>query len=91
VVFLPVDPIAAAWPAARLSTGVRGHRGLDLADVFLLGLLAATPLVEELLADAAAPLRERALARQGDLPPPWRALLTTTGVAVASGVMTQRT
>jgi hypothetical protein len=91
VVFLPVDPIAAAWPAARLSTGVRGHRNLDAGDVFLLGLAAATPLADDLLADAPAPLRDRALGQQDELPGPWRVLLDTTRVAVASGVMTQRT
>ena len=91
VVFLPVDPIAAAWPAARLSTGVRGHRGLEPADVFLLGLAAATPLVDDLLADAPAPMRERALARLEGLPGSWRELLETTRVVVASGVMTHRT
>ncbi|MGF1646067.1 MAG: GPP34 family phosphoprotein [Kineosporiaceae bacterium] len=91
VVFLPVDPIAAAWPAARLSTGVRGHRWLEPADVFLLGLAAATPLGADLLVDAPPQMRETALARVDDLPGSWRVLLETTRVAVASGVMTLRT
>jgi hypothetical protein len=90
VVFLPVDPIAAAWPAARLSTGVRGHRSLEPADVFLLGLAAATPLGEDLFADSTAAMRERALARLNGLPVPWVELLETTRVAVASGVMANR-
>ena len=90
VVFVPVDPIAAAWPGARLSTGVRGQRRLDAGDVFLLGLVAVTPLAEDLLADAPGPVRERVLAGVGDLPRPWWELLESTRVAVASGVMTQR-
>lgn len=90
VVFLPVDPIAAAWPGARLSTGVRGQRRLDGGDVFLLGLVAVTPLADDFLADAPAPMRERVLAGVGGLPRPWWELLESTRVAMASGVMTQR-
>jgi hypothetical protein len=91
VVFLPVDPIAAAWPAARLSTGVRGHRRLEPSDVFLLGLAASTPLAAALLVDAPPQMREVALALLEDLPAPWQVLLHTARVAVASGVMTLRT
>jgi hypothetical protein len=91
VTFLPVDPIAAAWPAARLSTGVRGHRRLEPTDVLLLGLTAATPLFADLFADCAPQQRATALAGTDELPLPWRELLETARVAVASGVMTHRT
>jgi hypothetical protein len=91
VMFVAVDPISAAWPAARLSTGVRGLRGWEPADVFLLGLVAATPLGEDLLADAPALMRERALGRLAGLPRSWQELLETTRVTVASRVMANRT
>ncbi|MGF1646373.1 MAG: GPP34 family phosphoprotein [Kineosporiaceae bacterium] len=91
VITLPVDPIAAAWPSARLSTGVRGHRRFGPGDVFLLGLTAATPLFSDLFVDSTPHMREAALAQQDRLPKPWLELLEITRLAVASGVMTHRT
>lgn len=91
VTYLPTDPIAAAWPAARLTTGVRRHQRFDPADAFLLGLVSATPLAGDLLADSSPTMRRHALDQVADLPRSWQDLIGTTRVAVASGVLTNRT
>lgn len=89
--YLPTDPIAAAWPAARLTTGVRRHHRFAPADAFLLGLVAATPLAADLLADSTPDMRRHALDQVEDLPRTWQDLIGTTRVAVAAGVLTNRT
>ncbi|MGF1662554.1 MAG: GPP34 family phosphoprotein [Kineosporiaceae bacterium] len=91
VMYLPTDPIAAAWPTARLTTGVRAGRRLEPADTFLLGLAWATPLAGDVLADTDPDRRRHALDRIAHLPPPWLALVEVSRVAVAAGVLTNRT
>lgn len=90
VVYLPVDPIKAAWPAARLATGVRQMRRFTTEDAFLLGLAAATPLAGDLFRDSTADMRRLALEQVRELPPAWSDLLEAVRVTVAADTLTNR-
>jgi hypothetical protein len=92
MLYMPVDPNQAAWPGIRLAKALADERELDMATVFLGGLVWASGLLPHVLWDPGAAERGKAhlpqLVRR--LHAPLHTLVSHTQAAVAQTVLAPR-